>query len=287
MRRIGGIRRELEVIGTKPSGTYRARLAEDYNGITQFVAVTLSGSSVGAAYNAKVAAGDFGNLKFFPKGTPVVVASHRGKLEVLTLGGLGIWCGTRCLGACSDEVNRRADIFARMPIDQHGGDLEAFSDLQGNIATRLTACCHGSPSGTRGAGFAGQHYFDLVVDCGEPQYLDYLSVSQMPHEEGVYKMTLACGDTGTTTYGQNAWGHDDWTIVATTPTVVVTDLAPTVRELSIPANKSLTYWENLPRTKGRFWRVTFYTDYLGVPSSRIFRANHLLARDSRCLYMTS
>jgi hypothetical protein len=59
------------------------RLAEDYDGIGQYVMVSLSQSSVAAAFKARVAAGDFGGRRRIPMGTRVPVISIRGQLEVL------------------------------------------------------------------------------------------------------------------------------------------------------------------------------------------------------------
>lgn len=61
---------------------YRGRLAEDYDGIGQYVLVALAGSSVAAAYKARVAAGDFGGNRVIPRGSLVHVAVHRGNVEV-------------------------------------------------------------------------------------------------------------------------------------------------------------------------------------------------------------
>lgn len=66
-----------------PQRIHMGRLAEDYDGIGQYVMVSLSQSSVSAAYKARVAAGDFGGGRLFPKGTKVPVISIRGQLEVL------------------------------------------------------------------------------------------------------------------------------------------------------------------------------------------------------------
>lgn len=66
--------------------TFRGYLAEPYDGIGQYVMVTLSRASTSSAFKAKLAAGDAGTRKPFPAGTPVVVFSERGQLEVLTLG---------------------------------------------------------------------------------------------------------------------------------------------------------------------------------------------------------
>lgn len=72
---------------TKDSrNVYRGRLSEQYDGIGQYVAVTLAGSSVGSAYKARVGSGDFGSGQTMPKGTPVSVFSRNGKLEILTMG---------------------------------------------------------------------------------------------------------------------------------------------------------------------------------------------------------
>lgn len=74
------IRRKSLVI---PQRVARARLAEEYDGIGQYVLVSLSQNSVSSAFKARVAAGDFGGGRKFPVGTPVTVFSHRGQLEVL------------------------------------------------------------------------------------------------------------------------------------------------------------------------------------------------------------
>lgn len=79
MRRLLRPRRELPF--NRP-GLYRGKLAEDYDGIGQHVLVSLSSSSVGAAYRARVAAGDFGGNRQFPAGTPVTLHSYRGLVEV-------------------------------------------------------------------------------------------------------------------------------------------------------------------------------------------------------------
>jgi len=66
---------------------FRAWLAEEYDGIGQHVMVSLSRASQSAAILARVASGDFATTVKFPAGTPVVVFSERGTLEVLSLGG--------------------------------------------------------------------------------------------------------------------------------------------------------------------------------------------------------
>lgn len=80
MRTVKGRIRELTRIPSRVSFGY---LAEPYDGIGQYVSVTLAKASTAAAYKARVAAGDFGGGRIFPAGTRVPVFSHRGQLEVL------------------------------------------------------------------------------------------------------------------------------------------------------------------------------------------------------------
>lgn len=76
---------EVSQFGNRPR-VFHGRLAEDYDGIGQYVLVNLSAASVSGAYKARVASGDFGTGQFFPTGTPVSVVSYRGSLEVISLG---------------------------------------------------------------------------------------------------------------------------------------------------------------------------------------------------------
>lgn len=65
---------------------HMGRLAEDYDGIGQYVLVSLSQSSTSAAYKAKIAAGDYGTGQSIPVGTRVSVISIRGQLEIISMG---------------------------------------------------------------------------------------------------------------------------------------------------------------------------------------------------------
>lgn len=65
---------------------HRAFLAEEYDGIGQYVMITLSRNAVTAAFRVRIASGDFGTGQTVPSGTPVAVFSNRGQLEVLSLG---------------------------------------------------------------------------------------------------------------------------------------------------------------------------------------------------------
>ena len=67
-------------------GIYHGKLAEPYDGVGQYVLVSLSLGSVSAAYKARIAAGDFGTGTTFPVGTPVSISVHRGRVEILSLG---------------------------------------------------------------------------------------------------------------------------------------------------------------------------------------------------------
>lgn len=95
----------------RPDRVTIGRLAEDYDGIGQYVLVSLADSSVSAAYKARVAAGDFGGGRRIPAGTKVPVTSVHGRLEVL-LGNQPGFCDL-------DNLNRdigywRSDDFNRV-----------------------------------------------------------------------------------------------------------------------------------------------------------------------------
>lgn len=66
-----------------PPRIYRAYLAEDYDGISQYVLTKLTHGGVSSAYKARVAAGDHSGHTPMPEGSPVVVTSVNGTLEVL------------------------------------------------------------------------------------------------------------------------------------------------------------------------------------------------------------
>ena len=80
-RQVGNIAKQAV-----KKGIYHGRLAEPYDGIGQYVLVSLSMGSVSSAYKARIAAGDFGTGTKFPVGTPVSISVHRGRVEILSLG---------------------------------------------------------------------------------------------------------------------------------------------------------------------------------------------------------
>lgn len=65
---------------------FRAYLAEEYDGIGQYVNLALSRNSVTSGLRARIASGDFATGAHYPKGSEVLVFSDHGQLEVLTLG---------------------------------------------------------------------------------------------------------------------------------------------------------------------------------------------------------
>src|SRR5207342_1502264 len=60
-------------------------------GIGQYISVTLSKGSTSTALKARIASGDFNGGRTFPVGTPVVVVSYKGSMEVF-LGNLPFRC---------------------------------------------------------------------------------------------------------------------------------------------------------------------------------------------------
>ena len=82
------LRRQLENISKRVNHpkVYRGRLAEDYDGIGQFILVSMSQAATTSAYKAQIAVGDFGTGQPIPAGTPVTLASSHGRIMVLSLG---------------------------------------------------------------------------------------------------------------------------------------------------------------------------------------------------------
>lgn len=74
------------VVGEKnPLPIYNGTLADDYDGISEYVPVALSRGAAGAAL-ARIAPGSTLSGQSAPRGTPVSVISIRGHLEVISLG---------------------------------------------------------------------------------------------------------------------------------------------------------------------------------------------------------
>lgn len=86
MRRLNNPRRQIKETSTRSRKVFRATLAEDYDGIGQYVLVALAGSSVASGYKARIASGDFGTGQIIPRGSPVSVFVNRGMIEILSLG---------------------------------------------------------------------------------------------------------------------------------------------------------------------------------------------------------
>ena len=68
------------------SRTQRAFLAEEYDGIGQYVKVTLSRNAVTSGLRARLCSGDFGTGQTIPEGTEVTIFTYHGKIEILSLG---------------------------------------------------------------------------------------------------------------------------------------------------------------------------------------------------------
>lgn len=88
MRRTRRLIERISKDANRPR-VHRGRLAEDYDGIGQYVMVMLSEGSSSVAYRAKLAIGDFGTGEKIPAGVIVTVTSYRGQLEVISLGAKG------------------------------------------------------------------------------------------------------------------------------------------------------------------------------------------------------
>lgn len=153
MRTIRGRVKELSRLPPKVSFGY---LAEPYDGIGQYVMVTLAKSSTAAAFKARVAAGDFGGGRTFPAGTKVPVFSNRGQLEIL-------------LGNHPDCIRRwqlPIEILIRGKITHNNAsdvNLELQVDLLQGLWTPATPWGLGS--------YAGIYLFDGALTT--PQfYLD-------------------------------------------------------------------------------------------------------------------
>lgn len=70
----------------RPAMLARGRLAEDYDGIGQYVMVSLSNAAAGSAFKARIAAGDYGTDQVVPAGTPVSMFIYRGQIEIMSMG---------------------------------------------------------------------------------------------------------------------------------------------------------------------------------------------------------
>lgn len=65
---------------------HRGKLAEDYDGIGQYIMVILSGGSTSGSLKARIASADFGTGQVIPRGTPVSVFVAHGRVEIMSMG---------------------------------------------------------------------------------------------------------------------------------------------------------------------------------------------------------
>ena len=87
------VKRQVEELTTGRHRIARAYLAEAYDGIGQYVKLSMTKGGVTSALQGRVAAGDFGGGRTFPAGTPVAITSYRGQIEVF-LGNIPNVCGS-------------------------------------------------------------------------------------------------------------------------------------------------------------------------------------------------
>jgi len=174
---------------------FRAFLAEDYDGIGQYVTIALSRASIASAFKARVAAGDFGTLTPFPQGTEVAAFSYHGQIEILSLG-MKPTLDLTTIPTDPPEVEQPADcadvifdLFERSESGSWGTNLfgldYSYTGISGNI--------------TPGSG-----NFQSVADFGEG------SVGRIRWETGTPNIFFGPnGDTNGTDVGP--WQEDLWT----------------------------------------------------------------------------
>lgn len=82
------IRRQITNLSKQANrqAIHYAYLAEDYDGIGQYVKVGFARSSTSVGMTARVASGDYGTGQVIPAGTRVAIFSNRGRIEILSLG---------------------------------------------------------------------------------------------------------------------------------------------------------------------------------------------------------
>lgn len=178
MSKRGTTQNRIRELSRLPQRLNKAYLAEDYDGIGQYVLVALARSSTSAALRARIASGDFGGSRTFPVGTPVIVSSIRGQLEVL----LGNLPGCGCPAGFIDCFDGRSLVNSVSPLSNLGPvDLFPTTDWEISATTSLTD--YGIDNGTLfadmkptfipGARFAART--DLAnFDFFNAQHRDYL-----------------------------------------------------------------------------------------------------------------
>lgn len=88
MRKLETLSSRLAVISKEANRyrVHRAYLAEDYDGIGQYILITLSGGSTSGALKARIASADFGTGQVIPNKTPVSVFINHGRIEIMSMG---------------------------------------------------------------------------------------------------------------------------------------------------------------------------------------------------------
>lgn len=177
-------------------GIYHGRLAQEYDGIGQYVLVSLSMASVSAAYKARVASGDFGTGQKFPVGTPVSLSVYRGKIEILSLGSKSRSSLILIPPLGSVPASCALAESQMTPIPTPNGDWEMGNGTNWNGSP---AADLGDPEGVGGSWFfhdvgigPGGHTYDgmtgLVFIAGQT-YVAYIFT-----EAGSTSLTFAFGE---------------------------------------------------------------------------------------------
>lgn len=94
--------RRVKELGARASRISRAYLAEAYDGIGQYVKISMTKGGVTNALQGRIASGDFGGGRTFPVGTPVHIVVYHGQVEVF-LGNLPHVCDL--MNRVTDEPN--------------------------------------------------------------------------------------------------------------------------------------------------------------------------------------
>lgn len=83
-----GIKRRVKEIANRSNENqvFHAFLAEEYDGIGQYIKISLSRHSLSAGVRARISVGDFGTSQTMPVGTPVSVFVYRGLVEIISMG---------------------------------------------------------------------------------------------------------------------------------------------------------------------------------------------------------
>jgi hypothetical protein len=205
---VSNPRRDITDRAINPSRITRGYLAEDYDGIGQYVLVTLTHAGTSGALRARIASGDFGGGRRFPAGLPVTLHSYRGQLEVLDLGNF------QAKPICDDFTTRVTGELGGPTVEVlPSAEITVIDDFENRTA---------NPGwGTASSGFSWLYVEDSInaskfdaqvytsgMDGGwpiEPNHVGGLLVQQGRPAGG----NFAWSEPGLT---GKIWQQDEWTI---------------------------------------------------------------------------